>query len=469
MLVKHFFMPKTAHSSYIIAGSRSCAVLDPSRDTGVYLKAAGELGVRITHVLETHLHADFVSGHMDLAAAGARIVAPASADCGFPHQGVREGDSFSIENIRFSVMETPGHTPEHVSYVVTDTFRGPEPAGVFCGDTLFVGDAGRPDLFPGRAGALASSLFDSLHRLMELPDFCEVWPAHGAGSLCGRSLASKYTSTVGYEKLYNPVLRRTDREDFIRSLTTDMPPAPDHFSRCSTVNARGPALLSELPEPAPLSPGEFKKAVEGGAFVLDVRRYDAFSGMHVPGSISIDSTGNLPTFAGWVAPPDRPILLVADDPREASEAALWLRRVGLDDIAGCLKGGMASWVLAGYPSGRLPQLSAHEAEALLRSDSRPGVVLDVRAPAEFRESHLDRAVNIPAPDLRHRHDELDPGKDILVVCGTGQRSTLGASILMARGFPRVSSLGGGLRGMQAASLAPVCALCAGPHGPEILE
>jgi glyoxylase-like metal-dependent hydrolase (beta-lactamase superfamily II)/rhodanese-related sulfurtransferase len=453
----------------MIAGSGSAAVVDPSRDTGGYLKAAEELGVRITHVLETHLHADFVSGHTDLAASGALIVAPASAECAFPHRGVREGDSFSIENIRFAVMETPGHTPEHVSYAVADTSRGPEPAGVFCGDTLFVGDAGRPDLFPGRARELASSLYDSLRRLTELPDFCEVWPAHGAGSLCGRSLASKYTSTVGYERLHNPVLRRADREDFIRHLTTDMPPAPDHFSRCSAINARGPALLSELPDPAPLPPGEFMSAVEAGAFVLDVRRYDAFSGMHVPGSASIDAAGNLPTFAGWTAPPDRRILLVADGPGEASDAALWLRRVGLDDVAGYLEGGMASWASAGYPFGRLPQVSARRAEALIRSDPGSVVVLDVRAPAEFRGSHPDRAVNIPAPDLRHRHGELDREKEILVVCGTGQRSTLGASILMAAGFRRVSSLGGGLRGMQAASLAPACSLCAGPHGPGIQE
>jgi len=247
VLVKHFFTPKIAHSSYILAGSASCAVVDPSRDTRAYIRAADELGVRITRVLATHLHADFVSGHADLAAlTGAEIIAPAAAGCAFPHRGVGSGDSFNLGSVRVDVLETPGHTPAHVSYVVTDTARGASPAGVFCGDTLFVGDVGRPDLFPGMASSLASRLYHSLRKLMELPDHCEVYPAHGAGSLCGRSMASKYTSTIGYEKRFNPALLIGDEDSFTQSLTTGMPPAPDHFSRCSEVNRLGPALLSTL-------------------------------------------------------------------------------------------------------------------------------------------------------------------------------------------------------------------------------
>lgn len=469
MLVRHFFTPRIAHSSYILAGSGTCAVIDPSRDTGTYVSAAEELGVRITHVLETHLHADFVSGHSDLSAAtGAEIVAPRAAGCGFPHRGVGEGDSFNLGSVRVDVLETPGHTPEHVSYVVTDTARGALPAGVFCGDTLFVGDAGRPDLFPGKALSLASQLYHSLGKLLELPDFCEVYPAHGAGSLCGRSMASKYTSTIGYERRFNPALLIRNEEEFTISLTTGMPPAPDHFSRCSEINRLGPALLPSLPPPVPLGPSAFfRAATDGGCFVLDVRRFDAFAAQHVPGAFSIDSTGNLPTFAGWVTPPDRDILLVATDPGEAADATLWLRRVGLDRVTGYLEGGMSSWAVNGIPTARMGLLSVREAHAAI--SGTPGTIIDVRAPAEYEGFHLEGALNIPAPDLRTRHGELDPAGGFLLICSTGQRSALGGSILLSKGFSGVSCVSGGMRGFQAASLAPACAMCALPHGPGALN
>lgn len=467
MLIRHFFTPKLAHSSYILAGSRTCAVVDPSRDVEPYLRAAEALGLRITHVLQTHLHADFISGHMDLAQrTGAVIVAPASARCAFPHHPVKEGDSLSLESVRLDVLETPGHTPEHVCYVAFDTSRGDGPAAVFCGDTLFVGDAGRPDLFPGRAEELASRLYDSLEKLMALPDFCEVYPAHGAGSLCGRSMSSKYTSTIGYERRFNPVLNLPGREALVRSLTTHMPPAPDHFSRCSAVNGGGPALLSSLPDPAPLAPEAFYRTMmEGNAFVLDVRRYDAFGGQHVPGAWSIDFTGNLPTFAGWVIPPDRDILLVATDPREASETALWLRRVGLDRVTGYLDGGMSAWATRGLPTRALPLLSVHDTANALASPEPP-VLLDVRAPFEFASFHLPQAVNLPGPDLRYRHTELDPSGNYAVICSGGQRAALAGSLLLSLGFERVSAVAGGMLGFHAASMAPACALCAIPHGPR---
>lgn len=466
MLVRHFFTPRLAHSSYIIAGGSVCAVVDPSRDVQAYLSAAAELGVRITHVLETHLHADFVSGHMDLASiTGARVVMPAQAECRFPHLGVREGDVLEIENIRLDVMETPGHTPEHVSFTVTDTSRGDSPAGVFCGDTLFVGDVGRPDLFPGMAEELASKLFDSLRKLMALPDHCEVYPAHGAGSLCGRAISSKYTSTVGYERRFNPAAAATDRSAFIHSLTGSMPPAPDHFARCSGVNRSGPAAVASIPPPEPLEAGAFHKAIgRGDCFVLDVRRYEAFAGLHVPRSWSIDFTGNLPTFAGWVIPPDRDILLVATDEAEALETAVWLRRVGLDRVKGHLQGGMFQWTNRGLPAGHLRLVTAQEAAGSIKSGSGPQV-LDVRAQTEFAGFHLPGALNIPAPDLRTGHSELDPSGDYLLVCSTGQRSVLAAGILLSLGFRNVACLAGGMKGYGAATNGPECPMCAIPHGP----
>jgi glyoxylase-like metal-dependent hydrolase (beta-lactamase superfamily II) len=243
MFVQQFFVKGLAHSSYLLGGSKKCAIIDPRRDVDVYLEAARDMGMKITHILETHLHADFVSGHMDLAEkTGATIVASKSAKCKFKHKAVAEGDRFNIEDMQLKVLDTPGHTPEHITYVVTDRSRGAEPVCNFCGDVLFVGDVGRPDLFPGKAKQLASQLYDNLHqKLLKLPDFCEVYPAHGAGSLCGRAMGAKRTSTIGYERRYNAALQITDKKKFIESLTTNMPAAPDHFSRCSAINGKGPS------------------------------------------------------------------------------------------------------------------------------------------------------------------------------------------------------------------------------------
>ncbi len=467
MLLKHFFLPKLAHSSYLLAGDRTCAIVDPCRDVQMYLDAAEELDLRITHILETHLHADFVSGHMDLAGlTGADIYAPASAGCAFPHKALSENDIFRLEDMAIRVIETPGHTPEHIAYVVTDTSRGDDPVGVFCGDTLFVGDVGRPDLFPGRAVELADRLYDSLGKLLELPDFCEVYPAHGAGSLCGRAMGAKWRSTVGFERRFNPALQIHDREEFIKSLTTDMPPAPDHFSRCSEINRKGPALVDDLAPMKKMAPRDFREAVEAeDAIVLDVRRYDAFGGQHVPGSWSIDFTGNFPTFAGWVVPPQMDIYLVATDGDEARQAVKWLRRVGLDRSMGWLDGGMFAWATHGLPTAHLPQLSVLEAGDLHEEGM---TMLDVRAPLEFEDSHVNGAVNIPAPDLRTRFDEVDRDSDVMLVCSTGHRSTLAASILLSKGYSRLRNVAGGMKGLSAAALAPACVMCTIPHGPKLL-
>ncbi len=261
MLLKHFFVEKIAHSSYLLAGQKTCAIIDPQRDVNVYLHEARELGVTITHILQTHLHADFVSGHMDLARqTGAKIYGPKSAEFAFDHVPLSEGDEVRIEDIRLDVLETPGHTPEHACYVVTDTTRGDEPIGVFTGDLLFVGDVGRPDLFPGKADKLADDLYHSLHdKILRLPDHCEVYPAHGAGSLCGRSMGAKYRSTIGYERRFNPALQIKDKAAFIQSLTSDMPPAPDHFSRCSDINRQGPVPVADLPALQEFGVPQFKQ------------------------------------------------------------------------------------------------------------------------------------------------------------------------------------------------------------------
>lgn len=470
MIVQQFFVKGLAHSSYMLGGTKTCAIVDPRRDVQIYLDAVKPLGMRITHILETHLHADFISGHLDLAKkTGAKVYAPKSAQCKFDHVGVGEGDTFEIEDMLLSVFETPGHTPEHISYVITDKARGNDPVAVFCGDTLFVGDVGRPDLFPGRARQLATSLYDSLHeKLLKLPDFCEVYPAHGAGSLCGRAMGAKRTSTIGYEKKYNGALQIKNREEFIESLTTNMPEAPDHFSRCSAINGEGPTLVWNLPVLEELDPeGLNRIAKSSNNLLLDVRSYDSFGGQHIPGAYHIDFGGNFATFAGWVLPSDARILLVTGDGVQPEEAAIWLKRVGLDQVVGYLSGGMFEWAKAGLPTDHVEQLSVEELHKMSTGD-RKMVVVDVRAPREYEGFHIKGSLNIPAPDLRKRYKELDPNVPTVLICSTGHRSSLGASILKQHGFKRVFNAAGGMTGYSTAGYGPECPMCVAPHGPHFL-
>jgi hydroxyacylglutathione hydrolase len=466
MLVHSFFVNGLSHISYLLCGSKTCAVIDPRRDVGIYLDAAKDLGLRITHILETHLHADFVSGHMDLAEkTGAKIYVPRSGNCQFEHVGLSEGDTFEIEDMELNAIETPGHTPEHLCYVVKDHSRGEDPVAVFSGDTLFVGDVGRPDLFPKIAKDLASNLFDSLGKLAKLPDFCEVYPAHGAGSLCGRAMSAKRTSTIGYEKKYSYAFQTRDRDKFIELLTTAMPEAPDHFSRCSDVNRKGPSLARNLSLLTPMEPAAFSKRMnEKETLVVDVRSYEAFGGQHIAGSYHVDFGGNFATFAGWVLPPDTDILLVAEGGRQADEAAVWLRRVGLDRAIGYLDGGMYEWAKAGLPAEHIPQISADELHRRMMGGPRVTLV-DMRAKREYSTGHLEGTVNIPAPDLRSRYQELDPNLPIVSICNTGHRSSLGASLLKQHGFKDVTNLAGGMTGYNAAGYGPECPMCVAPEGP----
>jgi hydroxyacylglutathione hydrolase len=434
----------------------------------IYVDAAKALDMKITYVLETHLHADFVSGHRELAEqTGAQIYAPKAAECAFDHVGLADGDSFEIEDMSLQILETPGHTPEHISYVISDRTRGDEPVSVFCGDTLFVGDVGRPDLFPGRAPELASKLYESLHeKLLTLPDFCEVYPAHGAGSLCGRMLGAKRTSTIGYERRYNAELQTTDREEFIKSLTTDMPPAPDHFSRCSEINRRGPTLIHDLPVLEALEPKPFyERSKRGNTVIVGVRSYDSFGCQHVPSSYHIDFAGNFATFAGWVLPPDSDILLVSDSSEQAAEVVVWLRRVGLDRVIGYLAGGMFEWAKMGLPTSYVTQLSIEAFYKKITGASNLALV-DVRSPSEYAGYHIKGAINIPFADLRTRYTELDPTAPTIVICNTGHRSSLGVSILKQHGFKDVYNVAGGMTGYNAAGYGLECPVCSIPHGPR---
>ena len=466
MLLKHFFLGKIAHSSYILAGKNSCAVIDPQRDVDFYINEARDMGVDITHILQTHLHADFVSGHMDLAEkTGAKIYVAKSACCTFDHVALEEGDTIELEDMVLKILETPGHTPEHLCYVVIDKSRSESPVGVFVGDTLFVGDVGRPDLFPNMAAELADKLYKSLHdKLLKLPDYVEVYPAHGAGSLCGRAVGAKWRSTIGYERNFNNALLIKDKAEFIKSLTENMPPAPDHFSRCSDINRKGPVRVDELPSLKELSPAAFKeKMSESDCVVLDARSYHAFASQHLAGSWHLDLNGNFPTFAGWVIPTDKDVLLVADDYKKALEANLWARRVGIDRIVGYLDGGMVAWAVAGLRTNHNGLISAEELHDMFQR-GKNFVLLDVRAPLEFEDSHIEGAVNIPVADLRTRYNELIPSETTVLICSSGNRSSLGSSILKQHGFDDVLNVAGGMTGYSAAGYVRECHTCLNPHG-----
>lgn len=447
MFVQQFFIPGIAHSSYLVAGEKNCAIIDPARDVERYIRAADSHDYKITHILETHLHADFISGHMDLAdATGASIYVPEKAKCEFGHVSLKDGDEIGIESIVFRMLETPGHTPEGASYTLTDLTRGDSPVAVFTGDTLFVGDAGRPDLFPGQAEELASKLYDSLHeKILPLPDECLVCPAHGQGSLCGRAIGAMRVSTVGYERKYNPVLSM-GREELIRSLTEGMPPAPDHFSRCSEINRIGPALLKSLKNPSAMGPAEFEEGVREGAFVIDTRCYPAFSGYFIPGSMNIDNMGNVSIFSGWITPPEKKVLLVTK-PQYVPGIVAMLRRVGIDNISGYLKGGVHSWVASGRYADHIRMLSPAEVHDLLEQGE--ATLLDVRSGEEFETDHIEGAINIMVMDLRHRWPELDADEPYIVMCTTGIRASIAASILKENGFSDISNAAGGYLGYLA--------------------
>lgn len=471
MRIKHFFLNKIAHSSYIIAGQRICVVVDPQRDVDMYIHEARALGVDITHILQTHLHADFISGHMDLAdKTGAKIYVSGSAGCTFDHIPVSEGDKIEVETLTFKVVETPGHTPEHLCYVVTDRLRGDSPVCAFVGDTLFVGDVGRPDLFPDMAEELAGKLYHSLHdKLLRLPDHCEVYPAHGAGSLCGRAMGAKWNTTIGYERRFNSALQITDKAEFIRSLTLNMPPAPDHFSRCSDINRHGPEMLSKMPVMEELSAMKFRERIENPDIeVLDTRSYHAYGSQHIARSWHLDLNGNFPTFAGWVLPVDKEILLISEDYHKALESQLWARRVGIDRLSGYLDGGITAWAVAGYRTSFIRQLSAADLHDRI-TGNKNFVLLDVRTTTEFEDNHIRGALNIPVADLRTRYNELDKEKPTILICSSGNRSSLGTSILSRHGFTSLFNVAGGMLGYSAAGYTRQCKVCQNPHGSRFFS
>ncbi|MGD0512116.1 MAG: rhodanese-like domain-containing protein [Terriglobales bacterium] len=453
MHFEQFYLGCLAHASYILASQGEAIVVDPQRDVDIYLKAAEEHQVRIRHIFETHLHADFVSGHKELAArTGAKIYIGANADAKFPHVAVRDGFELRVGNALLKVLDTPGHTLESICLVITDEEKSPNPWAVLTGDTLFLGDVGRPDLSPTHTPAqLGGMLYESLHRkLLTLADDVLVYPAHGAGSLCGRNMRAERSSTIGTERLTNYALQIKSKEEFVRQLTSNLPTRPEYFLQDAEINRRGATTLSDLPELPPISAAQLKLLLDEGVIALDVRPGDQFAHEHVPGSINIALSGQFASWAGTVLGLAARPVLIADSPDQLSEARLRLARVGLEDPRGYLNGGIEAWKQAGLVLAELPQITVQSLHDHLQSGTSQ--VLDVRREPEWNAGHVEGATWWPLDNFKVSPPEIDRDRPIAVHCKSGYRSMIACSLLQRAGFKNVINVIGGFDAWEQAKL-----------------
>jgi hydroxyacylglutathione hydrolase len=443
MLFEQFYLNCLAHASYLIASEGVAAVIDPQRDIEIYLQAAAEHGVKIAHIFETHLHADFVSGHRELAErTGAKIYIGERANARFPNVPLRDGFSLRFGQLEFRALETPGHTPESTCLVVTDREKNADkPWAVFTGDTLFIGDVGRPDLADGYTPQqLAGALYDSLHqKLLTLPDEVLVYPAHGAGSLCGRNMRADRFSTIGTERLTNAALQLKTRDEFIRELTSKLPPRPLYFAEDAAINREGAEALGELPPLPALSPDDIREAQAHGYVVLDTRSGEDFARGHLPGSVNIGLGGQFASWAGTLLGLGARIVLVGESDEKAAEARMRLARVGIEHVAGYLKNGVSSWSEAGNSLERIPQITAGQ----LRERLEQLTVLDVRREPEWQAGHIESAHWHALDDFPRALPQLERDTPVAVHCKGGYRSIIAASLLRRAGFRNVTDVIGG--------------------------
>jgi hydroxyacylglutathione hydrolase len=422
------------NSSYLLdLGDGRGLVLDPSRDPGPYLAAAERRGLRLVWTLETHLHADFVSGSRELAAMGARVVAPAAAGLQFPARRLGDGEELDLGGPSLRALATPGHTPEHLAYLLTD---GGRPLGLFSGGSLLVGTVARTDLIsPDRTEELTRALWRSLReRILTLPDDLPVYPTHGAGSFCSAPTGAEPTTTIGREKATNPLLAAHDEDAFVRLLLGGLGSYPRYFLRLRETNRRGPQVYGAAPPPlAPLPPERVRRLLGQGAELVDARPVAAFASGHVPGALSIPLRGAFATWLGWLVPDDRPLVVVLDPDQDRGDLVRQCLKVGYERLAGELAGGMAAWRAAGLPEARigLADVADHAGET----------VLDVRQDAEFHAGHLPGARHVELGTLSGA-DEL-PAGPLAVMCGHGERAMTGASMLQRAGHRDLTVLVGG--------------------------
>jgi hydroxyacylglutathione hydrolase len=450
-MFQRFFDEGLAQASFLVScdRTRQAIVIDPRRDAAIYAAAAAQHGATIVAAIETHVHADFVSGARELAALGARVITGPGSGVAFPHEEASDGERMLFGDITLTFLHTPGHTPEHITILA----EAPgDPARLFTGDLLFVGAVGRPDLLgEAQTAQLADNLFTSLQRVMALDDAIEVHPGHGAGSLCGAGIGKDPSSTIGRERRQNALLHYTDRAQFVAAVLADVPPTPPYFARMKRVNAEGPALLASIKAASRLPairPAAAAALAADGASIIDLRSAAEFGAAHPAGALNLGYGSKIGYWGGWVLPPDVPLLLLSDDPAHAAEAAMQLLRVGLDRVEGLVAGGFDAWTAAGLPVSSIEQVTVAELrEAVDRGDDMQ--IVDVRTPREWAGGHVGNAINIPVGEIAARAGELRRDAPTAVMCEGGYRSALAASLLEQEGFTRVANVPGGMTAYRA--------------------
>jgi hydroxyacylglutathione hydrolase len=460
VIFKQFYLPCLAHASYVIGdqATGTAVVIDPQRDTDQYIQFAAEHALKIQHVFLTHLHADFVAGHLELRdRVGAEIHLGAAAKAGYKFSAHHDGDVLKFGRVRLKILETPGHTPESISILVYDLDASDtQPHAVLTGDTLFIGDVGRPDLraaLDWSATQLGGMLFDSLHgKLLALPDPCLVYPAHGAGSLCGKAISKETVSTLGAQRISNYALQPMSKEAFIQVVTADQPEAPAYFNYDAVLNSQERPTLDEALEREmnPLTLASVLELQVAGAQILDTRDAAEFASAHLVGSINIGLGGQYATWAGTVLDRHNPIVLITDPGRE-NESAVRLGRIGFDHITGYLKDGLHSFEARPELIAFTERLSAQFAAELL-SSSEPPLAIDVRTPRERDQKHIAGSLSLPLNHLMENLAKIPPGRSLLVYCAGGYRSSIAASFLQRSGFDSVGEIAGGITGWEAANL-----------------
>ena len=439
MKFKQFYLGCLAHASYYLGSESEAAVIDPQRDVDQYIREAEANGQKIKYVIETHSHADFVSGHIELAEkTGAEIVFGQRANTEFPTHKVKEGDEMTVGKIKLKFLETPGHTPEGITILAENTENGDEPLKMFTGDTLFIGDVGRPDLVGSKgftAEQMAEMLYDSLHdKILPLPDETEVYPAHGAGSLCGKSLSKETWSTLGEQRRTNYALKPMSREEFVKIVAADQPEVPAYFPISAAQNLKGSVKLEDLPKPKKMTTEEIEKF---DGVVLDVRQNTEFGAGHVPNSINIGLGGQFASWAGTLIAVGTPVAIVAENQEQIDEAAMRLARVGIETAKGYI-------LIDDYAGVKatVEQIPVSEVKEKLSDDIQ---FVDVRRFAEHANGHAPNTINIPLDKLPKEFDRLNPDKPTYVICQSGYRSSLGTSILENAGFKEVYNVAGGTK------------------------
>ncbi|HYY13623.1 MAG TPA: MBL fold metallo-hydrolase [Chthoniobacterales bacterium] len=446
-----------AELSYLLGDDDEgvAAVFDPRPDCDIYVEMAREIGVAITHIFETHIHADLVSGSRELCARveSAQIYSSheGGAEYGFEHEPVKDGDRFTFGETLVTARHTPGHTPEHISYLLSDVDLADEPWGILTGDSLFVSSAGRPDLLGEKhTKQLAEQQFRTLRNFyLKLPDHVMIFPNHGAGSPCGADIGARLSSTIGYERKFNKFLQFDDVTSFTDYALKTAPPVPHYYPLMKKVNAKGPEILGGLPPVAALPLRAFKGEIENKQAVLvDVRSVLAFGGGHIGGALNIAGSPILSIWAGWMLDPNEPILLVLEHDDDLEKILRLFMRTGYTKFAGYLVGGMKAWDAAGFAHEKIGQMTVHE----LNERNGELQIVDVRSPNEWHKGHVPRARHIFLPELAERTGELDSRKPTAVYCGSGYRASIATSILKPRGFEQLWNVPGSWEAWKAAKL-----------------